>query len=102
MRFTPLLAVVVAASAGNAVAAAPPRASRWWATLDGPQERAPARGVRTLRPSVVGRVRVMGGLFRMGSTPIDMIRALVMCRKETLGTVCDELQNVFRAEGHAH
>lgn len=63
-----------------------------------------AAGVAVLRPPLTGRVRVPGGSFVMGSTPIAMARAMGLCRHEMLKNRCDEPQvsALFRAEGHAH
>jgi formylglycine-generating enzyme required for sulfatase activity len=67
-------------------------------------EHARARGVVVLRPPREGRVRVVGGTFRMGSTPVEMARAVALCRREVLGNHCDDpgIANGFRAEGRDH
>ncbi len=67
----------------------PAREAAFWAGLDPAAERAPAQGVHALRPALEGRVRIEGGSFVMGSTPVDMARALELCRKEILGDRCD-------------
>jgi formylglycine-generating enzyme required for sulfatase activity len=38
----------------------------------------------------------------MGSTPDDMVEALVLCRREILHVSCDAIGPSLRAEGHAH
>ncbi len=55
----------------------------------------------TLPPS--GRVHLPGGTFEMGSTPLEMERALQLCEKELYRTHCRlTISPLILAEGHAH
>ncbi|MFO0678809.1 MAG: SUMF1/EgtB/PvdO family nonheme iron enzyme [Polyangiaceae bacterium] len=83
--FLVAFAVVSAATVPGAEAARTPR-------LDGTVLFLPVRG----------RVRLPGGIFVMGSTANDMVRAVLACRKEVLRSRCDDASNRFRAEGLAH
>src|SRR5262249_19813664 len=74
----------------------------WWSGLDSPTPSAPARGVHALRAPVEGRARIAGTTFVMGSSPTDMVRAVMMCRREVLRAKCDDMASRFRAEGVAH
>jgi sulfatase modifying factor 1 len=74
----------------------------WWSGLDAPTETAPARGVHALRLAVEGRARIAGTTFTMGSSPTDMVRAVMLCRREVLRAKCDEVAVAFRAEGVQH
>lgn len=81
----------------------PPKAELWWAGLDPPSERAPARGVQAVRPAVGGRAWVAGGSFTMGSSLSDIEQAMAACRREVLGILCDERTfALFKAEAPAH
>jgi formylglycine-generating enzyme required for sulfatase activity len=40
-----------------------------------------------LRPAPSGRVRIAGGTFTMGSSPVDMLRGVQLCQREPLGSV---------------
>jgi formylglycine-generating enzyme required for sulfatase activity len=60
------------------------------AGLAAPTTHAQARGVIVLRPPVEGRVRVLGSTFRMGSTTLDLRRALALCQREVRSNLCDE------------
>src|SRR6476469_6099799 len=71
----------------------------WWSGLDAPTPAAPARGVHALRAPVEGRARIAGTTFVMGSSPTDMVRAVMMCRREVLHAKCDDIASRFRAEG---
>jgi formylglycine-generating enzyme required for sulfatase activity len=78
-----------------------PRTARdWWAGLSPATTSAPARGVLALRPPPEGRVRVVGGTFRMGSTTLDLRRALSLCQREVRSNLCDEdfITRPLRAE----
>ncbi len=55
--------------------------------------------VRTVEPE---RVRLRGATFTMGSSPTEMVRAVMMCRREVFGLACDRIAPRFRAEGIAH
>jgi formylglycine-generating enzyme len=74
-------------------------------------------GVTLLRPPPLGRVRIPGGTFTLGASPMDMLRGVQLCQREPLGSVlipfedragiihrrsahCDVLK--FEAEGVAH
>jgi len=84
------------------------------AGLDAPVERAPARGVQSLRPPIAGRVRIAAGTFEMGSSAREMIEALRLCESPTKSPFatkqavyalqCDEaeVKNELRIEGQAH
>ncbi len=82
----------------------PAQQQMWWAGLDPPVERAPARGVQVLRLAVGGRVRIAGGSFTMGSSPADREEAMAECRKELLGSMCDAraVLEGFQAEAPTH
>jgi formylglycine-generating enzyme required for sulfatase activity len=76
--------------------------TEWWRGLEGPAQRAPARGVVLLRTPGPSRVRVLGDTFLMGSLASEMSYALSLCSAEVLGTRCIARGPEFRAEGHAH
>ncbi len=76
--------------------------SAWWNGLDSPTPTAPARGVHALRAPIEGRARIAGTTFVMGSSPTEMVRAVMMCRREVLRAMCDDRAQRFRAEGVAH
>lgn len=82
----------------------PPPAEAWWGGLGTASTEAPADGVRFLRASPRGRVRIAGGTFVMGSTPAQMARALELCEHEVLATRCRDgnVIALVRAEGKAH
>ena len=98
----PLVALLVLAATRDARARTRTKEDAWWAGLDAPRESAPARGVQALRLAVDGRARVAGGTFIMGSSPTDMVRAVMLCRREILHVRCDDVAMQFRAEGAAH
>ena len=87
------------ASAGRS-----PRRSPWTRALEPSVEHAPARGVQAVAPPPTGRVRVMGGRFRMGSSPTDMVRALVLCHREIGESRCgdQDMSLLLRSEASAH
>ena len=96
-----LLALVIT---GDAEAQRPLRAEAWARGLDAAKEstNTPAN-VIALRTAPSGRVRIPSGHFQMGSTPIDMMRAMDLCRREILRAHCDEVFGPFiRSEGVAH
>ena len=88
----------------DARARRPLHADAWWAGLDRATEAAPARGVLALRAPPRGRVRIPAGRFMMGSTPMDMMRAIGQCHRELWRSACDTVGvgQSFRAEGIAH
>ena len=102
--------VALASVAGDARA----REKSFAAGLDAPVERAPARGVQSLRVPLAGRVRIAGGTFEMGSSAREMFAALRLCESPTLSpfptkqaiyaTLCDEaeVKNELRFEGQTH
>jgi sulfatase modifying factor 1 len=74
-------------------------------------------GIVVLRPAPQGRVRIPGGTFTMGASPMEMLRGVQLCQREPLGGLvvpfedsnhvvhrrsahCDVLR--FEAEGIAH
>ncbi|HZU81783.1 MAG TPA: hypothetical protein VE987_02650, partial [Polyangiaceae bacterium] len=57
-------------------------ADAWWAGLDQGATAVAAHGLRVLRAAPVGRVRIPGGTFVMGSTPAGMTRAIELCERE--------------------
>lgn len=59
-------------------------------------------GIFTLAPTLAPRVHFDAGTFVMGSSAIEMVRATMICKKETLRGLCDEVAQRFRAEGLAH
>src|SRR5579859_6324115 len=79
-----------------AASRAPPdkslRPDVFWQALDPPKEHAPARGTQTLRAPLSGRVRIAGGSFTMGATPVGLMRALSLCSREIYERRCGELQ----------
>jgi len=62
----------------------------FWDGLADPSSAALAGGAVALRPPLEGRVRVPGGSFTMGSSGLDLERALVACQHEVLGVLCNE------------
>jgi formylglycine-generating enzyme len=65
-----------------------------------------ASGIVALRAPAERRVRIPGGRFVMGSIPREMDRAIEICEKEPLGSLCrephHEIAPFFRSEGNAH
>lgn len=59
-------------------------------------------GFVTLAPALGPRVHIATNTFVMGSSALEMVRATMLCKKETLRGLCDELASRFRAEGLAH
>ncbi len=64
--------------------------------------RAETRGIVVLAVPAPERVRIPGGRFTMGSSPIEMQLALFSCQREILRERCSDIQHLFRAEGLAH
>jgi formylglycine-generating enzyme len=74
----------------------------FWAGLDSAGPTAPAAGVRALRaPLGGGRIRIEGGTFVMGSSPVDISRADEMCMRDHHGVPCPD-HITFLPEGPAH
>lgn len=85
----------------------PLRIEQVWQGLGAGGTRAPAEGVLALRPPLERRVRIPGGLFVMGSTPAEMLRAMKLCEREPYGARCEtrgggDTGPWIRAEGNAH
>jgi sulfatase modifying factor 1 len=82
----------------------PQRPESWWAGLDAGATSAPTEGVRVLRATRRGRVRIPAGTFIMGSTPSAMARAIALCEREVRAPQChnDNVVAMVRAEGTAH
>jgi len=118
LRITVLGAVALAASIASATLPQATHTSRYTEGLPIRQS-VDTHGaeVVVLRPSPIGRVRIPGGTFTMGSSPMDMLRGVQLCQREPLGTVvvpfedsngvvhrhsahCDVLR--FEAEALAH
>jgi formylglycine-generating enzyme len=102
-RLAALAALLLFSSQASAHRPQPPDA--WWGGLDAAGTRAPAEGVQILRPSPGGRVRVPGGTFVMGSTPVQMRLPMDLCEREIRATQCRDneyLVGMVRAEGEAH
>ena len=83
----------------------PQPADAWWGGLDAADTRVPGEGVQMLRSSPGGRVRVPGGTFVMGSTPVEMTLSKDLCAREIRTTQCENSayrRDMVRAEGEAH
>lgn len=87
----------------------PQKLEPFWNALPAAVLSGPAQGVVALTVPREGRVRIPGGTFVMGSTPQEMQDAMQLCAKEPLGMRCQNndrvalaLQQLIRAEGHAH
>ncbi|HRG95511.1 MAG TPA: SUMF1/EgtB/PvdO family nonheme iron enzyme [Polyangiaceae bacterium] len=79
------------------------RLTSWSAALpEPPTSRSERRGVVILAVPVSPRVRVPGGRFLMGSSPIEMKLAQTSCETEILRDRCSEIAFLFRAEGQLH
>ena len=63
---------------------------------------APARDVVVLTVPKSSRVRIPGGVFNMGSTPLEMQLAKNACEAEMLRDKCPETAFMLRFEGHIH
>lgn len=93
--------------AGLERARRPARLEPFWLGLGPPEERRPSdRSVVALRLSPSRSVRVPGGKFVMGSSALEMQRAVELCAREPFGVRCrsaaDDVGPWIRAEGHAH
>lgn len=93
--------------AGLEHARRPARLEPFWLGLDRAEPRATTdRRVLALRPPVSRPVRIAGGRFVMGSTALEMQRAVELCAREPFGVRCrsatDDVGPWIRAEGHAH
>lgn len=93
--------------AGLEHARRPARLEPFWLGLDRAEDRVRLdRGVVALKPPAARVIRITGGKFVMGSTALDMQRAVELCAKEPFGVRCrsatDEVGPYIRAEGHAH
>ena len=88
----------------DASASGPPRNNSWWRGLEAAEEHTSARGVVAVKPSIAGRVRILGAQFRMGSSPVDLVRAIILCKREVFSNECErpEVAALFHAEWHAH
>jgi formylglycine-generating enzyme required for sulfatase activity len=95
-----VLACTGVASHASAHKPLSPRA--FWSGLDPATDHAPSQGVRSLRPTLAGRVRVPGGTFAMGSTREDLERAQELCHHEMLESDCNDARALFLAETHPH
>ncbi len=67
-----------------------------------PSARGEARGVVVLAAPRDARVRIPGGRFLMGSSPIEMQLATNSCQTEIFRERCTEIGFLFRAEGNLH
>lgn len=63
---------------------------------------APARDVVVLTVPKSPRVRIPGGVFNMGSTPLEMQLAKNACEAEMLRDECAGREFMLRFEGHIH
>lgn len=64
---------------------------------------AAAERVLVLSVPVSPRVRIPGGTFYMGSSPVEMQLAAISCQNEVLRESCADLKNpYYRAEGNLH
>jgi len=94
------LALVLAAAGLSSHASA---GLRWPTALPEPgAERAQVRDVVVLTVPRPARVRVPGGLFNMGSTPLEMQLATNACEAELLRDACPSRAFLVRSEGHIH
>jgi sulfatase modifying factor 1 len=99
-----LMALLFASQVRGAEAHRPPSAEAWWGGLGTANTQAPADGVRLLRSPLRGRVRIAGGTFVMGSTPLQMQQAIALCEHEVYAARCHDggYIGMVRAEGKAH
>jgi len=76
----------------------------FWDGLPGASTHPAARGEVVLRLPLEGRVAIPGGSFVMGSSPLEIQRAVLSCRGEQLGVLCDaeRVGSQFKAEGPPH
>jgi len=110
-RTLPVAVVVVSLAAcgghdfGSNVAGDRPLSRRaLWAGLPAAKEEVQGGRTVVLGPALKGRVPIPGGSFTMGSTQDEVKRAIQICLREPLGTICDEdrMKLVFVAEEPAH
>jgi formylglycine-generating enzyme required for sulfatase activity len=95
----PLTIVVTAVSLSVAAHAG----STWPTTLpEAGRSRAELREVVVLAVPKSSRVRIPGGTFNMGSSPLEMQLAANACQTEIFRDRCAEIAYLFRAEGHLH
>jgi formylglycine-generating enzyme required for sulfatase activity len=94
----------VLAVSSDARAHRPSRPEDFWAGLDRPTTSAPADGVRIVRLSPSGRVRVPEGTFVMGSTLADIQAGRELCAREVRSARCTdkELNGLLVSETTAH
>jgi len=107
LRFFPgALAVLFFCSLSPGASAHRPQApDAWWGVLDEARAAVPGQGVQVVRMAPQGRVRVVGGTFVMGSTPVQMAHAVELCEREVRATQCHDNEyfiGMVRAEGMAH
>ncbi|MCC6552764.1 MAG: SUMF1/EgtB/PvdO family nonheme iron enzyme [Polyangiaceae bacterium] len=106
------LALLTAASAGDAAAPTRPRGvgSRHPApSLPAAREAEPSAGIVALRAPGPDMILVRGGAFTMGSTDVEIAHALTLCKLEPGGEACaddmadpNDIADVFKAEAPAH
>lgn len=79
------------------------RVAPWSTALPlAPAARSDRRGLVVLAVPTSPRMRVPGGHFLMGSSPIEMQLAAASCQTEILRDRCSEIAFLFRAEGQLH
>jgi sulfatase modifying factor 1 len=77
----------------------------FWDGLPPAASRTEAGGEVALRPPLEGRVVMPGGSFVMGSSPLEIQRAMLSCQSEQLGVHCEESMEIkqdLRSEAPAH
>jgi formylglycine-generating enzyme required for sulfatase activity len=89
-------------STGDTLGRPPIVRQQFWAGLERGAGSVPAHGVQALRTPMTERVGMGGGSFPMGSSPLDIKRALVACQEEPLGAHCDDRKIFFLAEAQVH
>jgi sulfatase modifying factor 1 len=101
---SPLLACTSRAPVIGAEGRAPVPLHAFWDGLPPASPRAVARGDVALRAPLEGRVTIPGGSFKMGSSPLDIQRAMLSCKGEQLGVHCESeaITAGLRAEAWAH
>lgn len=98
-----VLAAVAACSAAAALSSHATAGLRWPNTLpEAGKARAEVRDVVVLSVPRPSRVRIAGGVFNMGSTPLEMQLAANACQNEVGRDDCALLLQALRAEGHIH
>src|SRR3954470_3521937 len=98
-----LLAFALLGMATGDASAHGPAGANAWRGLDTAESHVPARGVRVVKPELQRRVRIMAGHFRMGSSPTDLVRAAILCKREVFAPACDGqgIAQILRAEQYA-